>query len=86
MAIRRTQEQKERAVARKMQYLEENPVSLSRKGPQHQAATHGPVTQRTTIADILHTDTALLKKDLLKTSLITLLLLGCIFGIFIYLR
>jgi hypothetical protein len=87
MAIRRTQEQKERAAARRIQVIEEKLLSIELEddvAPKPLATAQRSASR--SVSDILHTDVSLLKKDLVRSSIITILLLGCIFGIFIYLR
>jgi hypothetical protein len=85
MAIRRTQEQKERAFARKLQLIEEKSLSIDPEVVVPKTPVSVTGVKKVAISDILHTDVSLLKRDLVKTVVITLLLLGCIFGIFIYL-
>lgn len=77
MAAHRTQKQKAEALARRLAKLEKQQASPT--GNQQR------VQQQSELQDILGTDLQMLRRDILKTVVISLVLFAGIFGIVIYL-
>ncbi len=87
MAIRRTFDQKQRALQKRLEVAPKNTViPIDLPTPTATITSEKKPQKEFSVDSILHTDIRLLQKDLLKTVGIALLLLIGIFGIFIYLR